>query len=62
MKQTPDFKEPNSEAAPFPTPGMTNFVMHIAILARSARLAVTKRSDRMLRFRLISIAAQEFVA
>jgi hypothetical protein len=60
MKQTPDFKEPNSEAAPFPTPRVTNFVMHIAILARSPRLAVTEQSDRMSRFRLISMAAQEF--
>jgi hypothetical protein len=62
MKQTPDFKEPNLEAAPFPTPGMTNFVMRNATLVRSPRLTVTKQSDRMSRFRLISIAAQEFVA
>jgi hypothetical protein len=41
---------------------MTNFVTRNAILARSPRLAVTKRSDRTSRFRLISMAAQEFVA
>jgi hypothetical protein len=62
MKQTPDFKGWKPDPAPLPTSNMTNFVTRNAILARSPRLAVTKRSDRTSRFRLISMAAQEFVA
>jgi hypothetical protein len=62
MKQTLDFKERNSEAASFPTSGMTNFVMRNARLARSTRLAVTRRSDQMSRFGPVSMFAQEFAA